>query len=227
VHVESGVCPSERLPVRTLWSGSTTGEVGDVRGFAPRTTMGLRWFAIALIVAPLGCAGDVPVDEAPPAAALTAERIAAQLAVVVERSEGLTEASVVCDHTGPVQPGDISVCMYMAEGVGGTGPMFAVLDTSRVAWLPWWSSYPTSTARVRVLHRYAPSGLDCRDLLSGAAPYPFGVSGVRPEEAVLWSIVYWILEGQPARMDVDGNGIPCESLYDAEVVASVVHEVSP
>lgn len=35
------------------------------------------------------------------------------------------------------------------------------------------------------------------------------------------SLVYWFLEGQPDRMDEDGDGIPCETLYAPEVVADV------
>jgi hypothetical protein len=34
--------------------------------------------------------------------------------------------------------------------------------------------------------------------------------------------VYWSLEGEPDRMDADLNGIPCETLYDADAVSSVV-----
>jgi hypothetical protein len=46
--------------------------------------------------------------------------------------------------------------------------------------------------------RNHPPGLRCRDLTD--APY---------REAV----AYWLLEGAPERMDTDGNGIPCETIY--------------
>jgi hypothetical protein len=32
---------------------------------------------------------------------------------------------------------------------------------------------------------------------------------------------YWFMESQPSRMDADGNGIPCELLFDPGVVAEV------
>ena len=44
------------------------------------------------------------------------------------------------------------------------------------------------------------SGLFCRDLASMG----YGFSA---------AVVYWMAEGAPARMDADGNGIPCETVY--------------
>ena len=39
--------------------------------------------------------------------------------------------------------------------------------------------------------------------------------------AFQWAVAYWFLEGEPDRMDIDGNGIPCELLFDTAVVAEV------
>jgi hypothetical protein len=39
--------------------------------------------------------------------------------------------------------------------------------------------------------------------------------------AYQWALAYWYLEGSPDRMDVDGNGIPCELLFDPDVVAAI------
>lgn len=51
-----------------------------------------------------------------------------------------------------------------------------------------------------------PSGLLCRDLAAR------GID-------VYGALLYYIWEGYPSRMDADGNGIPCESVYpDARVV---------
>jgi hypothetical protein len=43
--------------------------------------------------------------------------------------------------------------------------------------------------------------------------------------AIFWSIVYWNLEGQPARMDADLDGVPCETLYPDGAVASVLRQL--
>lgn len=34
-------------------------------------------------------------------------------------------------------------------------------------------------------------------------------------------LAYWFLEGQPATMDADGNGVPCELLFEPSIVAEV------
>ena len=52
-----------------------------------------------------------------------------------------------------------------------------------------------------------PPGLLCRDLHARGYTYP---------EAV-W---YWTVEGQPARMDVGGDGIPCTTVYPSSDVYS-------
>lgn len=52
-------------------------------------------------------------------------------------------------------------------------------------------------------------GLFCRDV--EAAGFSFGQS-----------LAYWVREGRPSRMDADGNGIPCETVYPAGEVAGVI-----
>jgi hypothetical protein len=32
------------------------------------------------------------------------------------------------------------------------------------------------------------------------------------------AVYYWLTEGRPARMDADGNGRPCETVYPANEV---------
>ncbi|HEV7721138.1 MAG TPA: hypothetical protein VGO60_07625 [Iamia sp.] len=51
-------------------------------------------------------------------------------------------------------------------------------------------------------------GLFCRDLLADTVAY---------DEAV----IYWLEEGRPARMDEDGNGVPCETVYPPADVEAV------
>ena len=36
------------------------------------------------------------------------------------------------------------------------------------------------------------------------------------------AVVYWVREGAPERMDADGNGIPCETVYDAAEIADFI-----
>ncbi|HEX7135889.1 MAG TPA: hypothetical protein VF228_25145, partial [Iamia sp.] len=51
-------------------------------------------------------------------------------------------------------------------------------------------------------------GLFCRDLVA---------DGVAYDDAV----IYWLEEGRPTRMDEDGNGVPCETVYPAADVEEV------
>ena len=48
------------------------------------------------------------------------------------------------------------------------------------------------------------SGLFCRDLAAMGYDYRFAVA-------------YWLAEGAPERMDADGNGIPCETVYPGDI----------
>jgi hypothetical protein len=52
------------------------------------------------------------------------------------------------------------------------------------------------------------SGLFCRDLVALETPY-------------FYAVAYWFDQGLPQRMDADGNGIPCETVYDAIDVRDV------
>jgi hypothetical protein len=62
-----------------------------------------------------------------------------------------------------------------------------------------------------------PSGYLCRDYLATW----YGEGRYNSTEAYIDLVAYWFLEGAPDRMDVDGNGIPCETLFPADVVAEV------
>jgi hypothetical protein len=54
-----------------------------------------------------------------------------------------------------------------------------------------------------------PSGLLCRDLAGRGAGFGEAVA-------------YWVREGAPERMDEDGNGIPCETVYDATEITGFI-----
>jgi hypothetical protein len=36
------------------------------------------------------------------------------------------------------------------------------------------------------------------------------------------AVAYWMLEGLPDRMDADGNGIPCETLFSADTIGAAL-----
>lgn len=66
------------------------------------------------------------------------------------------------------------------------------------------------------LHSVHGPGLFCRDLL--ALPY---LDGLVSATSYLHVLAYWFQDGEPDRMDADGNAVPCETLFDPASVASV------
>jgi len=170
-------------------------------------------------------------DDGPAIGRLAIERFESAIATQFGASLAPRSVTIACDHNGTIGRGDVTVCSVAVEPTSTPEPdwgrvVAAVLDDhGRVAW-SYATSHPTSTVELRNEFSLIPSGLFCRELLSGDVPGPFGGTAT-PADSFFWSVVYWNLEGQPARMDADGNGIPCESLYDAEAVSSVVHELTP
>jgi hypothetical protein len=169
---------------------------------------------------------DVPGRE--PAEAVTVERIVAAIEAELE-AEALTprEVTLTCDATGPVEGGDVFVCAASsvpAEPTDWGSFVVAVLGDDLFA-ISTATDNPGSTAQLRERYAATPSGLSCADLRAGAAPFPFDVSTTDEVGAIFWSIVYWNLEGQPARMDADLDGVPCETLYPDGAVASVLRQL--
>jgi hypothetical protein len=76
--------------------------------------------------------------------------------------------------------------------------------------IPCETVYPAGevTSLVEAFADYE-SGLYCRDLLAQGD----GFGG---------ALAYWVLEGAPERMDADGNGIPCETVYDGSEIADFI-----
>jgi hypothetical protein len=134
-----------------------------------------------------------------------------------------------CDDTNTIKVGGVLACRGVPQSdpdfpLDPVGVVIYVLDVSgRAAFLSG-TDLPDTTAALREAYEQAEKGLFCRDLLSpGTEGGLFNGSGRPPEDAFLMALVYWSLEGEPDRMDADGNGIPCETLYDAEVIDRVLN----
>ena len=142
-------------------------------------------------------------------------------------------SQIACSDTGPIEVGGVFACESQPQTEPGVdldrpGVVFYVLDASGRAAVDVATDIPNSTERLMAEYEQAPKGLFCRDLLDpdvDAYPiwefYPFA-QGSTPARNFFWSLVYWSLEGEPDRMDEDGNGIPCETLFEPEVIARVL-----
>lgn len=145
--------------------------------------------------------------------------------------EGVTGPPlVVCEDSGPVDVGEVFACRLEPETEPGFqldqgGVVIYVLDPSGRAVWEAGTDVPDTTRGLEELYAAATHGLMCRDLMSeDYADETYHFSGVgRPEEsAFFWSLVYWSLEGEPDRMDADGDGVPCETLHPSDMVSSVL-----
>lgn len=132
-----------------------------------------------------------------------------------------------CLDSGPVGAGDVFAC----AGIPQTEPdfpldpvgvlIYVVDDTGTAAWTSG-TDVPDTTASLEAIYAATPKGMFCRDLLSPDLAGWFSPGGGTPEFGFFVSLVYWSLEGQPARMDADGDRIPCETLHESDVVEGVL-----
>lgn len=179
------------------------------------------------------------------AATTTTEATATTVEAVVARIEaefaeryatspvpGVTgPVELVCADTGPIEVGGVFACSLHTPTSAELGPVedgnLVVYVLDATGWAAWGAGVdiPASTHGLMTGFERAPDGLLCRDLLDpDVDAYPFSQHGSPPTPAVdfFWSLVYWSLAGEPDRMDADGNGIPCETLYEPEVIAQVL-----
>ena len=120
--------------------------------------------------------------------------------LLITGNEGRSQVSAG-DRTGRSSSAD-------GEGDGasdGSTPLTSTTTTSTTTS----TTFPTTATTLPPLGdvRLEPPGLTCRALASRRFPYPAAVT-------------YWQVQGQPARMDVDGNGRPCETVYPPEAVGA-------
>lgn len=158
----------------------------------------------------------------------------AWLADRFERSdppEGVVGPSQVdCSDSGPIRVGGVLACGLESQTepdfeLDAAGIVIYVLDPSGRAVWEAGTDLPSTTRGLEEVYASATHGLMCKDLMAdeyaGDTNHFSGVG--RPEEsAFFWSLVYWSFEGEPDRMDADGDGIPCETLHPSDMVASVL-----
>jgi hypothetical protein len=131
-----------------------------------------------------------------------------------------------CLDSGRLSAGDVFAC----AGIPQTDPdfpldpvgvvVYVLDDTGAAAWMSG-TDVPDTTAGLEAIHAATPKGMFCRDLIASDQAGWFGASAGTPEFGFFVSLLYWSLEGRPDRMDADGDGIPCETVFDADVIEEV------
>jgi hypothetical protein len=126
------------------------------------------------------------------------------------------------DRDQPMSRGAVLSCLPRTDPPADSGSMDLIVldDTGTITW--WWVG-SDAVSHVPA----APGGLLCREYMATAsfndAMEWVGASPPWNDDvlAYQWVLAYWFLDGQPGRMDVDGDGVPCELLFDQEVVTEV------
>lgn len=129
-------------------------------------------------------------------------------------ADGAHPGEAMCQARGELSDWQVLSCGYNPVPAAEFGPIYLVmLDNRRYAWAVGECCAGSPDVE------YYPSGLLCRDLLE--PPPGFEADQWQPDLDYLTyglAVWYWVAEGRPDRMDADGNGIPCETVYPKEDV---------
>jgi hypothetical protein len=171
-------------------------------------------------------AADAPLPPRPRwASSFLSEALGVPLSKILERFEGTVLAAgspwtFECDvdQSQIQRAGEVVTCDIPVFDSDPQRWHFIVLDDqgTTTAWFDIGSGAPPGA-----------DGLLCREYLAlpefETAMQAYGESPPWNDSvlAYQWALTYWFRQGQPVRMDVDDNGIPCELLFDPGVVAGV------
>lgn len=130
-------------------------------------------------------------------------------------------------YHGGLSTGGVLVCRPDPEPTEGQFPILTVLvldgGAGTIAWAQAGVENPTLNADGLVSGSGSlPRGLNCTNLVAHPT-YVADIAGrLDPTLAYFATVLYWFLEDRPTPlMDIDSNGIPCETLFPADVVQTV------
>lgn len=139
-----------------------------------------------------------------------------------------TATAFSCEpYHGGLTTGGVLICRPDPEPTEGQFPILTalVLDggAGTIAWARAGVENPTLNADGLVSGSGAlPRGLNCTDLVAHPAFVADIANRLDPTLTYFAVVLYWFLEDRPTpRMDIDSNGIPCETLFPADVVQRV------
>jgi len=120
------------------------------------------------------------------------------------------------ETSGELRPGAIFKCIpdpVPAEGQHAVLTGLVLDDTGLISFAE--SGVQFIILNPAVMKADLDSGQFCRDILASTE---FERELSDQQFAYFGALLYWFLEGRPDRMDTDGNGVPCETLFPAWVV---------
>lgn len=136
------------------------------------------------------------------------------------------------DTSQPATHGDVVLCGGQSEPPAELGSLLVVVVDDAGTTASLWDTFESGerlalwTSEEQSLPFDAMAGQLCREFLAhprldGWLTDPVDTELGSARNAYVLVLAYWFLEGQPTRMDVDDNGIPCETLFPPDVVADV------
>lgn len=145
------------------------------------------------------------VDPDPMSPELTAEQVEREVHDALVADGVQIAFEVICPVPERIDRGAELLCVLDPEdeGIDDAAALIVFRDATGAYNFTYGTGFPTSGDELVRVHG---SGRLCRELAAAGEDY-------------FMAVLYWFAEGEPARMDADGNGIPCETVYDADVVA--------
>ncbi len=130
---------------------------------------------------------------------------------------GLSRALCTADGAGALGAGSVLTCRPEPVPEGDHAILTALVldDDGKVAFAEAGVRYVVLDPETM---RGQGAGLLCAEIIEKDS---FKMDLIHPEYAYFGALLYWFVEGRPDRMDADGNGIPCETIFPASDVQAV------
>lgn len=179
-------------------------------------TRGVRGIALLGLSAVIASCGGTPTESSPPSSSAVEQPSdptpAALAATLTQLLEG--PGAATCPGTALLQHGDAPVCWWFGVGVQPEPVYVSVLDDSgRFVFRRHGRFDAVSPADY-------PAGItSCRTLSEPPEEHPYPGGAGLDFAMVLHS---WMAADSPPVMDDDRDGIPCETVYSAQIVERVM-----
>ncbi len=165
-----------------------------------------------------------------PPPALTLETLSQQIVTLVPAN--LSDPAYECrtETTGPLTVGSVATCQQSPlpiEGETHTVTVLVLDDAGTYAATRSGNDHLLLNSEMIVQREPGDpplsAGLNCTNLLAPDSPFTQEAKAdeLTPEQTYFGVVLYYFLQDRSPLMDIDNNGIPCETLIESSVVDTV------